>query len=95
MEVHYEYKERAKGSKIPKRHIVDLLMKKYGASRSYIESIVYEKFVTKKLKECIKCGEKTSYYRWTKYNGLCRFCVNENTVNLFKYGKDRDASEGE
>ena len=88
--IRYEYKERAKGNKIPKRHIIDLLMKKYGASRSYIESIVYEKFVNSRLKECIQCGKKTSYYRWVKYDGLCRFCVNENTIRKFKDGRNRD-----
>ena len=80
--IRYEYKERAKGREIPKRHIVDLLMKRYNASRSYIESIVYEKVAIQRHKECVQCGKNTSYYRWVKYNGLCRVCVNDRTINM-------------
>lgn len=73
--IRYEYKERGKGGVLPKREIVNLLMKKYEVSRSTIESIIYEPQTSGRQKECVVCGRLTSYYRWSKYDGRCKKCM--------------------
>ena len=93
--IRYEYRERAKERRVSKRDIINMLMKRYDASRSYIESIIYEKSTSKKRRECSNCGEEITYYRWTRNNGLCNYCVNNNTVNNNEYGKVGDDSDNE
>lgn len=73
--IRYEYRERAKGDKIAKGQIVKMLMKRYGVSRSCIESALYTEKKKVAQKACLKCGEMTSYYRWVKYDGRCKKCM--------------------
>ncbi len=74
--IRYEFKERCRGSILPKREVVNLLMKKYGVSRSTIEGVIYEHYTAARQKECVICGRLTSYYRWSKYDGRCKKCMN-------------------
>lgn len=73
--IRYEYRERTKHSSVCKRDIVNLLMKRYNVSRSTIELAIYERPSDIRQKECVECGKMTSYYRWVKYNGLCKKCI--------------------
>lgn len=83
-----EYKERIRDSKaesvnISKRILVTMLMAKYKVSRSYIESILYAPKARRRVKSCVICGEETSYYRWSKYDGLCKKCVDNQWVQSY------------
>ena len=87
--IRYEYRQRisdAKSAKIKvsKSAITTLLMTKYKVSRSYIESILYAQSKwRKRVKECTLCGAETSYYRWSKYNGLCKECVDNKWERFY------------
>ncbi|MFR9584138.1 MAG: hypothetical protein SNH01_01610 [Rikenellaceae bacterium] len=73
--IRYEYRVRTKESNLPKQEAVKALMKKHKVSRSYIESIIYEKRESARTKECVMCGRMTSYYLWSKYDGRCKRCA--------------------
>lgn len=89
--IKYEY-QRKKWSKLYKnQEIVQLLMAKYDVSRSYIESVVYDKPIRKNRK-CVRCGKEVTTYRWTKNDGVCDECL---TLNNAYYEQERDATGNE
>ncbi len=73
--IRYEYRERSKLKGVGKGDVVNLLMKRYNVSSSTIETDIYERPSDVRQKECLQCGRMTSYYRWVKYNGLCKKCI--------------------
>lgn len=78
--IEYEYKERTKDKKIMKKLVVESLMKKYEASRSSIEIIVYEKQANRG-KQCVRCLQYISSFRWNRNNGVCSNCMETEISN--------------
>lgn len=90
--IKYEY-QRKKWSKLYKnQEIVQLLMAKYEVSRSYIESVIYDR-PTSKNKQCVRCGKKVSTYRWNRNDGVCNECLMVNNIDYEQ--QERDTPEDE
>lgn len=78
--IRYEFRERTKQRHMSKREVIALLMHRYNASRSYIETIVYDKARSPRGKECRNCGGWISLYMWSKYHGFCKKCRKSKTI---------------
>ncbi len=71
-----EYKQKIKRKIYTKQQVISLLMQRYDVSRSYVESIIYNKS-TSKSKQCVRCGAEMTHYRWNKNDGVCDNCIEE------------------
>lgn len=91
----YEYKERVREKRYNKKNIVEVLMEKYGVSKSYIELIIYNKRPAVG-KECVKCGRKVSLMKWNCNDGVCDECIKTKIIKTKSYDEqERDVAGNE
>ena len=72
--IKYEYQKLVEETKYTGKQIAEALAEKYGVSRHYVETIVYNKLKDKTY-YCIKCGTEMSKYKFSQNKGVCNQCV--------------------
>lgn len=91
----YEYKERVREKRYNKKNIIEVLMKRYGVSKSYIELIIYNKRPAIG-KECVRCGRKVSFLKWNCNDGVCDECIKTEIIKTKSYDEqERDVAGNE
>lgn len=86
--IQYEFACLVKERTFKKGHIINVLMKKYDVSKSYIEQIIYERMIHKK-RVCVRCGRLITAYKWGRNNGVCDSCINKAIKN-YEYEPDNE-----